>query len=131
MDFRQEFAAIVNWDISGIGLLPSDEDNINIVKRVYDALLPGGRFLVETYNVEYIQDNPGRVEGLIFHAETNRCVPTRSGAPSIRLFSKNEWQTLVEGIGFAFLGAWGDLDGYDFDTGSRILVFLCAKPDVA
>ena len=127
MSFKEEFAAIVNWDVSGIGLLASDEANIDIVRRVYDALLPGGKFLLETYNVEFIKANPGRVEGLTFQAETNRCFPTQSEAPSIRFFSKEEWQTIAERIGFTFLRAWGGLDGRVFETNSKMLVLAYAK----
>lgn len=131
MDFRQEFDAIINWDISGVGLLPSDEDNIDIIRRVYDALLPGGKFLVETYNLEYVQCNPGSVEGLVFHAETKRCVPTRPGSPSIRLFSRDEWQTIAERIGFVFSGAWANMSGSEFDASGKFLVLICTKPDMA
>ena len=43
MTFSEEFDAIVNWDVGGIGLFPTDEENIDIVKRVYRALVAEGR----------------------------------------------------------------------------------------
>ncbi len=127
MDFHEEFDAVINWDVSGIGLFPSDEQNIDIVVRVHAALVPGGKFLVETYNLDHVRENPGTVEGLIFDPATKRCVVRKLSVPSIRLFSLDEWKAILADTGFEFLGSWASLAGDEFSLESKMLVVLGRK----
>ena len=135
MTFSEEFDAVVNWDVSGIGMLPTDEDNINVIRRVYDALVPGGKFLVETYNLTFAQCHG--VEMLKYDPRTRRCAGVISKKMpndsrkiwelSVRLFSVNEWQDIFSEIGFKTIGMWGNLSGNKLSDESKMLVILGQK----
>jgi SAM-dependent methyltransferase len=119
MTFSEDFDAVINWDVSGIGLFPTDEENIEVVRRVSDALVDGGKFFLETYHLPYIQNHPGRVEGLVYSSETNRCSTTvcrtmpdgteRTWDISVRYFTGEEWRGILERVGLEFIGAWDAL----------------------
>jgi SAM-dependent methyltransferase len=136
MSFRGEFDAVVNWDASGIGLLPEDRDNIDIVRRVHRALVPGGKFLIETYHAAWAHRRG--VEGLSFDAARNRFVgevkrvaaatgPVRTWPLSLRLFAPEEWNTIFAEIGFEMAGTWGSLAGDPLSDDSMMLVLLGRK----
>lgn len=136
MRFQEEFDAIVNWDISGIGLLPEDEDNIDIVRRVHRALVPGGKFLIETYHTAWARRHG--VEGLSFDSARNRFLgevkrPLISGEPvhtwplALRLFTLEEWNAIFAEVGFVPTGAWGGLAGEALSDDSRMLVLAGRK----
>lgn len=119
MTFSEEFDAVINWDVAGIGLFPTDEENIEVVRRARDALVDGGKFFLETYHLPYIQNHPGRVEGLVYSPETNRCSTTvcrtmpdgteRTWDISARYFTGEEWRGILERMGLEFIGAWDAL----------------------
>ena len=132
MTFSEEFDAVVNWDVSGIGMFPTDEDNIDVIRRVYEALVPGGRFLVETYNLPFARCHG--VEMLKYDSQTGRCAgkiskkmpdgSRKTWELSVRLFSVHEWQDIFSKIGFRLLGTWGDLSGNKLSDKSKMLVIL-------
>jgi len=52
IEFHEEFDAAFNW-FTSFGYY-SDEENLLCLKKVYEALKPGGRLLIETMNVSWI-----------------------------------------------------------------------------
>ncbi len=52
IDFDGEFDAAVNW-FTSIGYF-SDKDELEFCRRIFRALKPGGRFLVETMNKTWV-----------------------------------------------------------------------------
>jgi ubiquinone/menaquinone biosynthesis C-methylase UbiE len=52
IEFHKEFDAAFNW-FTSFGYY-SDEENLLCLKKVYEALKPGGRFLIETANVSWL-----------------------------------------------------------------------------
>lgn len=135
MAFREQFDAVVNWDVSGIGLLPTESENLSVVRRVYDALVENGKFLIETYNSPFARKHG--IERLTYDSQIGRCVGTvtkkmpngseKTWELSIRLFSMEEWQGIFSEIGFQFMGAWGSLSGEELSDESRMLVVLGQK----
>ncbi len=132
MTLRDEFDAVVNWDVSGLGLFPTDEENIAVVRRVHEALVPGGKFLVESYNpararrrgIEVLtyDERRGRFTGTV-----SRRLPdgrTRTWDLSMRFFSLEEWRRIFADTGFAFLGAWGSMSREPLTDDSKMLVVL-------
>lgn len=135
MAFHEEFDAVVNWDISGIGLFPTDEANVDIVSRVYGALVHGGQFLIETYNLPYARAHG--IENLTYDPRSGRCVGKavrtmpdgrqRIWELSVRFYSVEEWHDIFSRIGFEFLGAWGSMAKAPLSDESRVLVILGRK----
>ncbi len=136
MAFAGEFDAVINWDVSGIGLKPTDEDNIDIVRRVYDALVPGGKFLIETYNLAFARQHG--IDVLTYDGASGRCIGDitrtlvdgcqRTWNLSLRLFSIEEWRAILCGLGFSVLGVWGSRSKTELSTESKMLVILAQKP---
>lgn len=136
MTFRSAFGAVVNWDVSGLGLLPSDEAHVDVIRRVREALLPGGRFLVETYHDRYAHAHG--VEGLVYDPSQGRFAGTvsrpspdgqrRTWALSFRVFSLAEWQLIFHQGGLTFMNAWGSLSGDPLQDDCRMIVLLAQKP---
>ena len=134
---QDEFDVVVNWDVSGIGSFLDLADTTEMMRKIYKALKPGGMFLLETYNLEYIQEHPARVEGLIYDVESGLCNTTirlESGdqAPKVfelalSLFSAGDCQQMLRAAGFRLTGTWGSLQKTDFSKESRMLVVLAEK----
>ena len=53
MDFEPVFDAAINM-FTSIGFFPTEQENFEVVRRAAVALKPGGRFLLDTINREYI-----------------------------------------------------------------------------
>jgi len=52
IEFHEQFDAAFNW-FTSFGYY-SDEENLLCLKRLYEALKPGGRLLIETANVSWL-----------------------------------------------------------------------------
>jgi 2-polyprenyl-3-methyl-5-hydroxy-6-metoxy-1,4-benzoquinol methylase len=125
----------------------SDEVNFDILRRVYRALKPGGRFLFDQANVFRIARmfGEGRMDGThtlpdgrthrmrtTFDAET--CVASRrsslDGEESgwdIRYYTLPEFRTLTAGFGFRFLRVHGDYDDSPYRAESERMIALLGK----
>lgn len=123
MSFDSEFDAVVNWDVSGIGILGTDKQNIDVVRRIHRALVPGGKFLTETYNADRVRQEG--FEGLRYDPQSNRFRGQIRGYDlSVRLFSLSEWQQIFTELGFRLLKICGSVSGKPFRDSSRMLVML-------
>lgn len=126
MSFDNEFDAVVNWDVSGIGVLGTDEQNIDVVRRIHRALVPGGKILIETYNTEYARRN--EIEGLRYDPQDKRCKGRIRGYNlSARLFSLSEWQQIFKELDFKLLKTCRSLSGDPFQDSSGMLVMVAEK----
>ena len=124
--FREEFDVVINWDISGIGLLATDQENIDIVHRVHHALIPNGKFLIETYNLGYARTHA--IEGLHLDSTDSRLKGwIRNHDFAMRLFSLSEWQEIFKDLGFNLLKTCGSLSGKPFQDTSMTLVMVAEK----
>ncbi|MBN2584391.1 MAG: class I SAM-dependent methyltransferase [Planctomycetes bacterium] len=138
MSFDAEFDAVVNWDISGVGMLPADEENIDLLRRIARAVAPGGKVLVETYHPAYVRNHPGKVEGLVFNDATGRCEmtvarPSPNGASrtwqvSIRCFEPAQWRDLLHEVGLDLLGLWSGFSREPLTDAAATLVVLASRP---
>ena len=52
IDFQSQFDAVFNW-FTSFGYF-NDRENLDVCKRVYGALKPGGRFLIESLNQSWL-----------------------------------------------------------------------------
>jgi len=140
MNFRGRFDVIVNWDVAGIGVGGTRGTDAGIVSRVFRALAPEGKFLIETYHLLYIQKHGG-IEGMTYDATSRRCsshltrtLPdgqSRTWHLMYRPYGVDEWETLLTAAGFEVLGTWGCGEGFaqqEPTPDHRMLWILARKP---
>jgi SAM-dependent methyltransferase len=128
-----------------------EETNLRVATSICRALKPGGRFLVDVINRDYIvSDLPTRVwwegEGCVvleevdFNFQTNRLAVRRSivfqdGRQvehdiSIRAYSLHELAKLLRQAGFRVMEVSGGVAtrGHYFGSTSRSVIVLCERP---
>jgi SAM-dependent methyltransferase len=139
-------AAILMWHSFGYF---SDPENLALLKKVRNALRPGGRFVLEVLNrdflLRYFEARAERVvEGvqvveereLDMRTSRMKTVITRQEGAAIvtrctdwRLYSLHELSALGTGVGLGLIAAYGGLDGRPADLETRLmrLVFVRDK----
>lgn len=125
----------------------SDEVNLDIIRRVYRALKPGGRFLFDQANIFRIARmfGDGKMDGdhklpdgrthtmrTTFDPET--CIASRRSVLDaeesgwdLRYYTLPELRTLTGGVGFRFLRVFGDYDDVPYRTDSERMIVLLGK----
>lgn len=147
--FTMAFDAIICMHTS-FGFF-DDRTNFELLGRMYDALRPGGRLLIETVNREYIVHHvPRRIwwdtdelllmEEVDFDHETSRLTMVRSVVDEqqqpweqhirVRLYSQHELRSLLAMKGFKVLEVSGDPAHRGAYLGSvnRHLIVLAERP---
>lgn len=145
LNFAAIFDACFSWQTS-FGFF-DDRTNMRVLKGVHRALKPGGRFLVDVVNRDYVvAEMPSRTwwEGVdcVFLEEvefdhhsstlhTKRSFIYEDGSPPqefssyIRLYSLHEMRRIMEAAGFEVLEISGELHhrgNYLGPTSSRLIV---------
>jgi SAM-dependent methyltransferase len=128
-----------------------EETNLRVASSIFRALKPGGRFLVDTINRDYIvSDLPSRVwwegdgcvvlEEVDFDFHTSRVVIRRSivfgdgrqveNESSIRAYSLHELGRVLRRAGFQVLEVSGSLANKEpfLGAASRHVVLVCDRP---
>jgi SAM-dependent methyltransferase len=128
-----------------------EETNLKVATSIFRALKPGGRFLLDTINRDYIvADLPTRVwwegdgcvvlEEVDFNFHTSRVIIRRSVVfqdgrqmeqdISIRSYSLHELGKLLRQAGFRVLDVSGSLatKGNFFGATSRNIIMVCERP---
>jgi len=128
-----------------------EETNLKVASTVCKALKPGGRFLLDAINRDYIvSELPTRVwwegdgcvvlEEVDFNFQTSRLAVRRSVVfqdgrqveheISIRAYSLHELGKLLRQAGFRVLEVSGGLAtrGHFFGSTSRSIIMLCERP---
>lgn len=147
IDFREEFDAVINMYTS-FGFYEKDEDNFSLLKKAYDALRPGGKFLLDVVNREMVVSQPRlknweeRDESLFLleaydfdylrgRATTRRIILDRGirkeGYISIRLYTLAELKKALEEVGFRVDKVYGGYNGTLFNTQSLRMIPLSIK----
>jgi SAM-dependent methyltransferase len=128
-----------------------EETNLKVATAICKALKPGGRFLLDTLNRDYIvSDLPTRVwwegdgcvvlEEVDFNFHTSRVIIRRSVVfqdgrqmeqdISIRAYSLHELGKMLRQAGFRVLDVSGSLatKGHFFGATSRNIIMVCERP---
>jgi len=144
--FDGEFDAAFNW-FTSIGYF-SEEDNLVFCKKVFRALKPGGRFLVETMNVSWLmshfrQRHEQTVSGVrILHHNRwdarkrrihstwtfHRRGVTERRSVSIRLYTGPEMRAMLRAAGFCGIVLYGYSPLGRFTRHSKRLIAVARKP---
>jgi len=151
LDFQGEFDAVINMFFS-FGFFDLEEDNMRVLKNFYDALKPGGRFLMHTdVNIGRIvkgdyklhEKRPlksGRVLEIneTYNQKTRRLdgtwtlhQPDGSSdelAPySVRVFTYEEFAGWCREIGFSATEAYGEWDGSPLTDDSEEMMIVATR----
>ena len=150
MAFENQFDGAYSF-LTSFGYFDEDT-NLKVASSIFRSLKPGGRFLLDTINRDYIvSDLPTRVwwegdgcvvlEEVDFNFQTSRLTVRRSivfqdGRQvehdiSIRAYSLHELSRLVRQAGFRVVEISGGIatKGHFFSSTSRSVILLCERPN--
>jgi len=138
---NDKFELVLNL-FTSIGYFDSDEENFELLRKAYNFLKPGGYFVLDYFNRNYLEKNlvPSSVETInetvinqnrsirgnrvIKEIEIRKNGNTKKYFESVRMFSFNELKTELEYTGFKINSTFGDLDGKPFvlETSPRVII---------
>jgi SAM-dependent methyltransferase len=146
--FREEFDAVINI-FTAFGYFESDAENEDVLRRVAAGLVPGGRFLIDHINREYLVRfyEPHRwrqaSDGTLVLEDVNvdllagrsrsewtAVAPDgsrRQGRVDVRAYILTELVGMLERAGLRLRQAWGGFDGQDYTLYSRRMIVLAEK----
>jgi SAM-dependent methyltransferase len=135
----EEPAALVYCPFRAMLHLPTWQDKRKVFERVSAALLPGGRFVWESFvfNPHRAAESDGQwavqagVRHRIDHVPAdNRVDITLESGASVSLWwaTRSEWEGLVEVAGLEVDALYGSFDRVPFDEDSTEFVWVARKP---
>lgn len=147
----RDFDTILDFDLvinlfTSFGYFENDEDNYAVLQKAYDLTLPGGYFVLDFFNSEYLKNNligfsEEKINESVIHQHreirdkrvNKKIVITKNGdlksfQESVRMFTKDELESELIKIGFDIYKTFGDFLGNKFDlfTSPR-LIMICRK----
>ena len=147
LDFCNEFDVALNL-FTSIGYFDCDKDDVKFLAGVYNALKPGGQFLLDFVNLSWFTKNfkqkdwrklsddsfvlIEREYNIVLGRKIEKRTRIRSGVVkatasiSQRIYSTNELVALAKGVGFHLEKSYGDFDGNPLNLASRRTI-LCFK----
>lgn len=150
LDVHNEFDAVINMFFS-FGFFDTDEMNIKVLQNFYNALKPGGKFLMHTdvhiprirsgkYKLNETRElTNGRTLAIdeIYDESTKRIVGTWSlfegdkreklTPYSVRVFTFGEFAEWCQRVGFRNITGYGDWDGNLLNDDSEDMMIVVQK----
>ena len=152
VSYQEEFDGVINLFFS-FGFFETDEENNDVVRRFYNSLKPGGRFLMHTdVNVPYLKSDHykfNETRNLVtgkkleinehFDAENNRLYGqwTLISTDGIRepltpykhiVYTYEGFAEICKEIGFVNIKGYGDWDGTPVRNDSEEMMVVAEKP---
>ena len=151
-DMRQPFRfnyfdGVVNF-FTSFGYFNSDQDHLNTLRNVERGLKPGGLFLLDYFNSNWVRQHlvhqeVKSLDGIDFHIKKTirgehvfKHIEFTTGGRQfrfrerVRLFSLDEFQTLFAESGLKLRQIFGDYGLQDFTLQeSRRLILIAEKPE--
>lgn len=147
--YREEFDAVINMFYS-FGFFETDDENLSVLRRFYEALLPGGKFLMHTdVNVPRIRTGGYKtheVRNLVGGGrlwiderfdETTRRIEGQwmiengsmksSRTYSVRVYEVPEFVQMCLDVGFVSCSAMGDWNGTPYSSDAEEIIFVAQK----
>jgi SAM-dependent methyltransferase len=145
--YENYFATVLSL-FTSFGYFYRDEENQSVFEAVYRALRPGGRFLIDYLNREYV------IANLVEHDErmvsdrrvsstrrltddgrrvTKRTIVTspsgeaREYFESVRMYTEPEMIEMLRNAGLTDIRVYGALDRAEFGPESKRLIAVCNK----
>jgi SAM-dependent methyltransferase len=147
LDERETSHAVINM-FTSFGYFQEETENFDVLKRVARALLPGGRFLIETVNRDFlvrhflpqewfrVDDDLWVLEKRSFDLVAGRSdvevTVIENGVEkrfchSVRVYSFTELQLLFASVGLITQGVWGGFIGEDYTWDASRMIVLAKK----
>ncbi len=151
LEYRESFDAVINMFLA-FGFFEEEDDNVRVLSNFFEALKPGGKFLLHTdVNVGYIHREKykfherrnlrsGRTLEIVesYDAERRRlhgqwilidADGVREELPpySCRIYTADEITALCKSIGFASVRIYGGWEGEDLDDDSEVMIVVASK----
>lgn len=149
LEADSEFDAVCNF-ASAFGYYPREEEDLDVLRGVARGLVPGGSFLIETMNAQWLLRNfEPRARRTLENGtevlerrsydpatrrssatwELTRADGTRSEMRhSMRIYTCPELCAMLGQAGLDVDGVWGGVDGAPLGIDRRRLVVRCRKP---
>lgn len=148
LPFADEAFEVVLNLFNSFGYLPTDEENLQVLREAARCLKPDGRFFLDTrnkthqilyapyhevmhvgpqrqYAMRCSYDREGqRLESCWYDAQDQPRLVHRA---SIRLYGPDELAVMLEQAGLEVVARYGGYDGHDFEGWERELLLLCHK----
>lgn len=143
LPFQEQFDTVTSL-FTALGYFEEETDNFAVFREIADSLRPGGRFIAQLVNRDYLirQFQPceiQREDGLIvleersFGSVSSRVITrttviegkeTRAYTSSIRVYTVTELDMLLAAAGLLIREVFGGLDfrPYDWDTNQVVIV---------
>lgn len=148
------FDSIGQFDVAinlftAMGYFDRDEDDLEFLARVHRSLKPGGQFLLDFINRNWLIRNfrpkdwyplpdeafllvereLDHIRGLNLEHRTKVTsgVAGKTRTSSLRVYTANELVTMAEKVGFTFQEAFGDFSGSPLGLNSRSVVLRFQK----
>lgn len=149
LNYQEEFDAIYCWNTS-FGFFEEDK-NVDVAHRIFNALRPGGRFLLDVINRDFVvAQQPGQTwfEGdgcvciddvtldyITSRMKVKRTLMLTSGKNrectySVRIYGLHELGKMLHDVGFKILKVSGtpQMPGVFFGSTSPRVIILAGKP---
>ena len=147
--YHEAFDAIYSWNTS-FGFF-EEEKNVDVAQRIFRALRPGGRFLLDVINRDFVvAQQPGQTwfegDGCVciddvsidFITSRMKCKRTmmltngknRECTYSVRIYGLHELGKILHDVGFKVLNVTGrpEMQGVFFGSASPRIIILAVKP---
>jgi len=145
--YENYFATVLSL-FTSFGYFDHDRENQAVLDAVHSALRPGGRYLIDYLNREYVVSHLVERDECVLdemHVENVRCltqegrrvaktttVTTPEGErrvyhESVRMYSRVEMTDMLHRAGFANVLTYGSLGGEAFGPQSRRLILVAEK----
>jgi len=144
--FRREFNAVINM-FTSFGFFEKDEENLMVLKNVLNALKPGGKFLIDVINRDWIvrhykERDWREIKGGFFLENRKfdiarsinyaKWIVIRNGDRiekniSLRLYSFHELKSMLESVGLMVIDTYGGFKKEEFTFDSFHMIILSEK----
>jgi SAM-dependent methyltransferase len=147
--YQEAFDAVYSWNTS-FGFF-EEEKNMDVAHRVFNALRPGGRFLLDVINRDFVvSQQPGQtwfegdgcvciddvsIDFITSRMKVKRTLMLTSGKNrecnySLRIYGLHELGKILHDVGFKVLNVSGrpEMPGVFFGATSPRIIILAAKP---
>jgi cyclopropane fatty-acyl-phospholipid synthase-like methyltransferase len=142
--FRLNYFTHVFNLFTSIGYFENYNDNLRVFKNVYAALKPGGIFVIDFFNADYVKSHLVKsdtkdVEGITFHInktiENGHVLKTINFTDKgkeykycekVSLLSLEDFTSFSKAAGFTIKAAFGDykFSAFDKSTSERLILIL-------
>ena len=146
--FHEEFDGVINM-FTSFGYLESEEEDRRVLERVRDALRPGGRFLIDFINRDWLirryqardwrrapdgsilllerRWDPGTGRNLEEVAVIGPDGSRRRYRLLLRMYATAELAAMLTSVGLTVRHVWGGFDGSDLTLESVRVIVLAEK----